>query len=670
MAKQKLEFEITGDSSGAEQAFQKTGAGTIALGNIMADLAKAGVQALITGVQMLGAELMKATQAAAESQRGQVALASAMSTAGTYSKAAFKDALNFASALQQQTAFEDDAIIAAQKSFSVYGFQGKQLQDLTKATLDLAAAKGMDLTSAAELVAKSVGTETNALKKMGVEMGDASDKAGRAEAAIKGISSLFGGRAAADAQTFSGQVEQMKNLLGDLYEEVGSVITNNKGLQVVFIELKKVLLDATTWVSNHKTELAELVKGGIIFVLNALSYLIEMVDFATKAWTFLGNAFTFIVQGIVGWGIILLTTLTTIADGWYMIIDIASKVVPGLGGVKSAMKGAIDAGKDMTKTLYDMSAAGDEQIAQSNKEQATRSAGIQKVKTYIDNLTGSVAQINVAYAENEEIVGAVVAGSAAIVSAQADKTTALIEMAQGYTEAELTAYDEQKFALENLLNQGKISYDEYYAYLEKNGKKFNDQEYLGMQERKRRAQEVAGIILSISTTQAQSVLANQKNIGSAMEDAAKQTASKLIDIEIDKATQSISIAAAEEIGKASLGGFLSFGLTLLAIPLIAAAAVAAKAIIHGLAGFAEGGIVGAGGDRIPLPGAGTAFGAGVPIMAHAGEVVGTPARLASAGIGGISVNFNNYGPIASSIDIETLGGALAEAIQNKLKGAL
>lgn len=66
--------------------------------------------------------------------------------------------------------------------------------------------------------------------------------------------------------------------------------------------------------------------------------------------------------------------------------------------------------------------------------------------------------------------------------------------------------------------------------------------------------------------------------------------------------------------------------------------------IKGFFGFADGGIVGSVGNKLNLPtaanGASVARGRAVPILAHEGEFVGTPARLAEAGIGGGSVEIN------------------------------
>ena len=73
--------------------------------------------------------------------------------------------LNQASALQQITTFGEEAIIGVQSLIGAFIKDEDQIKSATKATLDLAAAKGMDLRAAADLVSKSFGSSTNSLSR-------------------------------------------------------------------------------------------------------------------------------------------------------------------------------------------------------------------------------------------------------------------------------------------------------------------------------------------------------------------------------------------------------------------------------------------------------------------------------------------------------------------------
>ena len=83
-------------------------------------------------------------QADIESTRTKKLLIDAMVRTGTYTKEAYEEIIRYSGELQKMTVYDDDAILAGQKLLVTFGAQGQSLKDLTKATLDLATAKGMD----------------------------------------------------------------------------------------------------------------------------------------------------------------------------------------------------------------------------------------------------------------------------------------------------------------------------------------------------------------------------------------------------------------------------------------------------------------------------------------------------------------------------------------------
>ena len=133
--------------------------------------------------------------------------------------------LHHASALQEVTEFGDEAIIEVQALIGAFTKDEEQIKSLTEATLDLAAAKGMDLKAAADLVAKSFGSSTNSLSRYGVEVVGVVGSTKRLESLTTNIAELFGGQATAQTKTLGGAVEQMKNAFGDANEELGKLFT-------------------------------------------------------------------------------------------------------------------------------------------------------------------------------------------------------------------------------------------------------------------------------------------------------------------------------------------------------------------------------------------------------------------------------------------------------------
>ena len=132
--------------------------------------------------------------------------------------------LRHASALQQVTTFGDEQIIGVQTQIAMFTKDEAQIKKVTKAVLDMAAAKGMDLATAGDLMAKSIGSSTNALSRYGVEIDNSLKGTARLNAIVEASSSIFGGQAAGETETLSGQLAQASNALGDLGEKLAEAL--------------------------------------------------------------------------------------------------------------------------------------------------------------------------------------------------------------------------------------------------------------------------------------------------------------------------------------------------------------------------------------------------------------------------------------------------------------
>ena len=133
--------------------------------------------------------------------------------------------LNQAKAIQQVTMFGDEQVIEAQALIGSFVREEKAIMSATQATLDLAAAKGMELTVAADLVSKTLGSSTNALSRYGIEVTGAVGSTERLESLTGNLAKVFGGQATEQANTLAGQMQQMKNAMGDAGEEIGNFLS-------------------------------------------------------------------------------------------------------------------------------------------------------------------------------------------------------------------------------------------------------------------------------------------------------------------------------------------------------------------------------------------------------------------------------------------------------------
>tara|TARA_R110000824_G_scaffold360221_1_gene547933 strand:- start:157 stop:2106 length:1950 start_codon:yes stop_codon:yes gene_type:complete len=133
--------------------------------------------------------------------------------------------LKFASIQQKATTYGDEETITAMSLIGAYTDNEEAIKSLTKASMDLASAKGMDLATATDLVAKSVFSSTNALSRYGVTVEGNVGSTDRLNMAVKALGNMYGGQSQAQANTMTGALKQSGNAIGDTAEALGKLLS-------------------------------------------------------------------------------------------------------------------------------------------------------------------------------------------------------------------------------------------------------------------------------------------------------------------------------------------------------------------------------------------------------------------------------------------------------------
>lgn len=182
----------------------------------------------------------------------------ALNTALADNEQAFKSLTEQAKELQKITLFGDEETIAAQTMLATMGLEEEAIKRLIPLVQDMATAKGMNLTAAADLVAKSVGSSTNALSRYGITIEGAVGSTERLDSAVGSLSTMFSGQAQAAAESGTGAWTQLKNAFMDFSEEVG------KSLLPLMEPLKEKLEKITEKLSSlTKQQIATGIKFGL-----------------------------------------------------------------------------------------------------------------------------------------------------------------------------------------------------------------------------------------------------------------------------------------------------------------------------------------------------------------------------------------------------------------------
>lgn len=170
-------------------------------------------------VRVVSGYIMDSVSAFREEDRAIKALNQSLANAGVYSEAYSREIQDLAAQIQQTTNYGNEAVIKAQALGQAYAGNVKITKDLTLATIDFAAATGMDLESAFTLVGKSIGSSTNALGRYGVQLGKNMSDSQKAESITNQLGAAFSGQ----AKNMADAAQHLNNELQEVAKAIGRV---------------------------------------------------------------------------------------------------------------------------------------------------------------------------------------------------------------------------------------------------------------------------------------------------------------------------------------------------------------------------------------------------------------------------------------------------------------
>lgn len=348
-----LVIRISGDIKNYEEALDKASSETEGLSNTLSSVAAKSAIAFAA----LTAEIGLTVAAYKETEKTANALNSALQNQGIYSKELAADYQKQATEIQNLSGISDEAVLKAQTSVQAYLGQTKVTKDLTLAIANFATAQKVDLSTAAELVGKSVGTGTNALTRYGVEVDATAPKADKLAQVIAQLNGRYAGQAEAAGKGL-GSLVILKETFGDLQETIGqrfapaiesiagiftkffNTIINNRGL----VDLIASLLFAGSVVT------------GLIAIVSGAGVAFLALRAALVAANIQISATTIAVRGLVGaTGLgLLIVALSYILLNWEktwttataIFKAFADNISSALGGVGQILSGVFNGNID------------------------------------------------------------------------------------------------------------------------------------------------------------------------------------------------------------------------------------------------------------------------------------------------------------------------------------
>ena len=266
--------------------------------------------------EAFGQALKFSIDQAAEAEQVDAQLAAVLQSTGEAAGMTSSELDSLATSLSKVSTYDDEAIKSSEALLLTFTNVGSDVfPQATQAILDMSAAMGQDLKSSTVQLGKALNDPIagiTALSRVGVSFTDdqknmiktlveAGDTLGAQKIILAELSKEFSGSAAAAAKTYTGQVQQLKNELGNLGEAIGSdalpeltqfIGEAKNAVEWVtknYEEIKK-WGEILSWVANPLVKLGS--EAGAFF--RNLAFGEDTLDSATQSYTDMAQAMSFV----------------------------------------------------------------------------------------------------------------------------------------------------------------------------------------------------------------------------------------------------------------------------------------------------------------------------------------------------------------------------------------
>jgi len=166
----------------------------------------------------------EAVQAALEDEKSQVTLAKALQNTTKATDAQIAATEDYISKTQLAFGVSDTKLRPALANLTRATGDLEKSQKLTNLALDISAATGKDLESVTLALGKAYNGNVGALTKLGVPLDEATKKTKDFNVVQDKLTELFGGAAAANADTYAGRLAIVSEKTGELKESIGTLL--------------------------------------------------------------------------------------------------------------------------------------------------------------------------------------------------------------------------------------------------------------------------------------------------------------------------------------------------------------------------------------------------------------------------------------------------------------
>jgi hypothetical protein len=349
-----LKLSILGDVDNLNKSLKAATADVETFGDKVSKAGKVVGAALVAAAAAAGAYAIKigvdGVKAAIEDEKAQTQLALALKNATGATEGAIAATEQFILQQSLATGVADDELRPALQRLALSTGDVKKAQDLLKIAMDVSTATGKPLEAVANSLGKAYDGNTTALGRLGIGLSAAELKTMSFTDVQDRLTDLFGGAAAANADTYSGRIARMQIAFDEAKETIGFA------LLPILEKLMKFINQIALPAINAMSSGFGLDKGGIGGAITTLGNIIvnvftPIINGLLKAFGYVKNAIGDNLETFKEFGgyiaQYLAPVIGTVLGGALQVVGkIAGGVIDVIAGVIKAINfligGAID----------------------------------------------------------------------------------------------------------------------------------------------------------------------------------------------------------------------------------------------------------------------------------------------------------------------------------------
>jgi hypothetical protein len=288
-----LKLSILGDVDNLNKSLKAATADVETFGDKVSKAGKVVGAALVAAAAAAGAYAIKigvdGVKAAIEDEKAQTQLALALKNATGATEGAIAATEQFILQQSLATGVADDELRPALQRLALSTGDVKKAQDLLKIAMDVSTATGKPLEAVANSLGKAYDGNTTALGRLGIGLSAAELKTMSFTQVQGRLTDLFGGAAAANADTYSGRIARMQIAFDEAKETIGFA------LLPILEKLMKFINQIALPAINAMSSGFGLDKGGIGGAITTLGNIIvnvftPIINGLLKAFGYVKNA--------------------------------------------------------------------------------------------------------------------------------------------------------------------------------------------------------------------------------------------------------------------------------------------------------------------------------------------------------------------------------------------